>query len=169
MISLRAANPQDDAAIHEVVRQAFGREEEAQLVDALRAEDVVLLELVAEDDDTLVGHILFSALPLLSHEKMVHAAALAPLSVHPKYQRRGIGGALIHMGQAMLTHQGVEAVVVLGHPDYYTRYGFSAELAANLDHPFPPGPHFMARELEPGALDGLRLSACYPRAFGLQA
>jgi putative acetyltransferase len=169
MISLRAANSNDFPAIHEVVRQAFGRDDEAQLVESLRAEDVVLLELVAEEDDAVVGHVLFSALPLISSEKMVHAAALAPMSVHPQYQRRGIGGALIHMGQAMLTHQGVEAVIVLGHPDYYTRYGFSPELASNLDHPFPPGPHFMARELEPGALDGPRLSTCYPRAFGLQA
>lgn len=169
MVSLRPATPDDAPAIGEVVRLAFGQEDEAQLVAALRAEDAVLLELVAEDDDTLAGHILFSALPLVSPHRLVHAAALAPLSVHPAHQRRGIGGALIQMGHAMLTHQGVEAVVVLGHPDYYTRFGFSAELAANLDHPFPRGPQFMARELEPGALDGPRLSVCYPRAFGLTA
>ena len=96
----------------------------------------------------------------------VRGAALAPIAVHPSHQRLGIGGALIHMSLAMLAHEGVEAVVVLGHADYYPRFGFSADLAARLDTPFN-GPHLMAMELEPGSIDGLAARPRYARAFGV--
>jgi putative acetyltransferase len=88
------------------------------------------------------------------------------MAVHPAHQHLGVGGALIHMSLPMLAHQGVQAVVVLGHPEYYPRFGFSAGLAASLNTPFP-GPHLMAMELEPGSIEGLHARPRYARAFRL--
>lgn len=167
MISLREAEPGDYAAARRVLTRAFGQPDEADLVEALRAEGVVILELVAESDQQVAGHILYTELPIEASDCAVRAAALAPLAVDPDFQRRGIGGALIHMSLPMLAHAGVDAVVVLGEPAYYTRFGFSPELAAGLQSPFPPGPHFMALELSPGSIDGLTGRLCYARAFGV--
>ncbi len=166
MISLRPAEPEDFAAIRAVLLSAFETPEEAGLVEALRAEGCVVLELVAETGERVIGHILYSELPIESAARTARGAALAPMAVHPAHQRCGAGGALIHMSLPMLAHQGVEAVVVLGHAAYYPRFGFSATLAVNLDTPFP-GPHLMAMELEPGSIEGLAARPRYARAFGL--
>lgn len=96
----------------------------------------------------------------------VAAAALAPLAVLPEYQRRGLGAELIARGLDLLRENGERIVLVLGHPEYYPRFGFSAENARNLESPFPPEA-YMALELIPGALDGVRGKVKYPRAFGL--
>ena len=168
MISLRTAVPADFMAIAGVLRQAFARDEEADLVASLRAEGAVLLELVAEEDAAVIGHILYSELALDPPAHGVRAAALAPLAVEPAHQRRGIGGALIRMSLPMLAHAGADAVVVLGEPIYYSRFGFSSELASTLEPRFAPGPHLMALELSPGCLDGLRARLRYAAAFHLE-
>ncbi len=167
MISLRAASPKDAPAIRSVNQRAFGQPDEARLVDALRDSGAVVLELVAESNGRIAGHILFSELPIESPERTVRAAALAPMAIHPDFQRRGIGSALIKMSIPMLAHAGFDAVVVVGHEDYYPRFGFSADVARDLLHPFPPGPHFMALEITPGALEGFTGRVHYPPAFGL--
>lgn len=167
MIGLREANSDDRASIRGLLMRAFRRPDEADLVDALRAEGVVLLELVAESGQQVAGHILFSELPLEEVAQPVRCAALAPLAVDPAFQGRGIGGALIHMSLPMLAHTGVDAVIVVGDAAYYTRFGFSPELAATLQSPIPPGEHFMALELSPGSVDGCRGRLRYPRAFDL--
>jgi putative acetyltransferase len=168
VISLRPATPGDAPEIHYLLERAFARPDEAQLVDRLRAAGDAVLELVAESSSRLAGYICYSTAPVVSDTRAVNAVALAPVAVHPDCQRRGIGGALIKMSIPMLSHMGYDAIVVLGHPDYYPRFGFSAELAATLRHPFPPGPHWMALELTPGVLDGFTGEARYPAAFGLQ-
>jgi putative acetyltransferase len=96
----------------------------------------------------------------------VPAAALAPVAVFPDHQRRGIGGQLIRSGLDLLRERGEQIVIVLGHPGYYPRFGFSSEKARSLASPFPPEA-FMAMELSPGALDGIRGKVRYPAAFGL--
>ena len=167
MISLRPADSDDYLEIRYVNERAFPTPEEANLVEALRASGAVVLELIAESGGRLVGHILFSELPIESPHLTVRAAALAPMAVHPDFQRRGIGGALIHMSIPMLAHSGWEAIVVVGHPEYYPRFGFSPEAAASLQHPFPPGPHFMALELSPGILDHFDGRVRYAPPFGI--
>lgn len=158
---IRDAVPADFSAIHAVVAAAFARPDEAVLVDRLRADGDALIELVAEEHGGIIGHILFSRLGIGD----MRGAALAPLAVAPADQRRGIGGALIRAGLEECRHLGVPAVVVLGHPDYYPRFGFDAALAARLDAPFT-GPSLMAIELAPGALaPGGRLR--YAPAFGI--
>ena len=164
---IRAETPSDRAAIAEVNRLAFGGEDEVALIERLRAEGLVIASLVALEDGDVVGHILFSKLPIETGTGTRRAASLAPMAVRPDRQRRGIGGSLIRAGLEACRAAGVEAVIVLGHPDYYPRFGFSAAPAKRLRAPFS-GPPFMALELTPGALaQGGRVH--YPRAFGLDS
>lgn len=159
---LREAASEDHAEIHAVVAAAFGQPDEAKLVDALRADGDALVELVAEEDGFIVGHLLFSR---LNTDTGARFAALAPLSVLPARQRDGVGLALMQVGHELCRKAGVEAVIVLGHPDYYPRAGYSAEAAARVTAPFS-GPSFMALALTPGALDAATTIA-YAPAFGL--
>ena len=145
---------------------AFGRRDEADLVDALRSEGAVLLALVAESERGVVGHILFTRMWIETGHSSLEAVALAPVAVLPEHQTQGIGTRLISEGLSRLRSEGERIVIVLGHPEYYTRFGFSVEKAATLQSPFPPEA-FMASELEPGALDGVRGTVRYPIAFGL--
>ena len=120
MLEIRPEQPGDLAAIREVNRLAFGQELEGQIVDALRANDAVTLSLVAVVDAQIVGHILYS--PLQIGE--LTGAGLGPVAVIPSHQRQGIGGQLIAAGNQRLKDSGCPFIVVLGHPEYYPRFGF---------------------------------------------
>jgi putative acetyltransferase len=163
---IREETTADLAAVHEVNRLAFGRDDEANLVDALRAGQYTRLSLVAERDGAVIGHLLFSRLPIETATGTVEALALAPVAVLPGYQRQGVGSRLIRCGLAVCRQRGHRIVVVLGHGEYYPRFGFSAGLAERLRSPFP-GPHFMALELVPGALAGVGGDVRYPPPFGV--
>ena len=117
----------------------------------MRAADLAAIELVAADDAAIVGHILFSALSVTVEQRAVRALALAPMAVAPGRQRSGIGSALIRAGLAEARGQAWQAVIVLGHPHFYPRFGFSAACAANLEAPFR-GEAFMALALAPRAV-----------------
>ena len=163
--SVRVETPADFAAVHIVNREAFGQPDEADLVERLRADGEVVVSLVAERESAIVGHVLFSRLPIVVGEREIAGAALAPVAVLPRFQRQGIGSALVRSGLRRCAESGCEAVVVLGHPAYYPRFGFSAPLAERLDAPFS-GAAFMALELVPGALaDGGAVR--YAAAFGV--
>jgi putative acetyltransferase len=166
-VAVRGETPADWEAVREVNRQAFGQDDEARLVDALRAGGYTRLSLVAEESGRVVGHILFSELPIITQTGTLHALALAPVAVIPNRQRQGIGSQLIREGLRACAGAGYPAVVVVGHADYYPRFGFSARLAERLQAPFS-GPSFMALELAPGALAGVAGQVRYPPAFGLQ-
>jgi putative acetyltransferase len=166
-VVVRPETPDDLEAIREVNRQAFGREDEARLVDALRAGGYARLSLVAEEAGQVVGHVLFSDLPVVTPAGPVQALALAPLAVLPARQRQGIGSRLVQEGLRACAGAGHRAVIVLGHPAYYPRFGFSAGLAGRLKSPFS-GPAFMALELVPGALAGVTGEVRYPPPFGLR-
>jgi putative acetyltransferase len=165
-VTVRSEGPEDLEAIREVNRQAFGREDEARLVDALRDGGYARLSLVAEQSRQVAGHILFSDLPIVMQTGTLHAVALAPVAVLPAHQRQGIGSLLIREGLRSCAEAGHRVVVVLGHPTYYPRFGFSARLARQLKAPFS-GPAFMALELAPGALAGVTGQVHYPPPFGL--
>ena len=159
-------DPADLASVRAINEAAFNRPDEADLIDRLRPEGVVLASLLAILDDRPVGHILFSRMTIQTTAGSIAAAALAPLAVLPEFQRRGIGGNLIRHGLGVLRGLGEKIVIVLGHPDYYPRFGFSSEKARALENPFPPEA-YMALELTPGALHGIRGKVKYPAAFGL--
>jgi putative acetyltransferase len=163
-VRIRDVATADQDAIREVNRLAFGRDDEGRLVDALRAGGHVRVELVAEEADGVVGHILFTHLPIVSASETVNSLALAPLAVVPDRQRRGIGSRLVREGLQACKERGHRIVVVLGHPEFYPRFGFSAALAGRLKSPFS-GPAFMASELVPGALDRIGGEVRYPPPF----
>ena len=163
---IRAVHPADTEAIAALNRAAFGGEEEVDIVERLRRDGLVAVELVAKRDGTISGHILLSWLPVTMDGRVVRALALAPMAVRPGLQKQGIGGRLIVAALGEARAMGTQAVIVLGHPDYYPRFGFSAALARNLASPFS-GEAFMALELVPGALAGRQGSVRYPPAFGL--
>jgi putative acetyltransferase len=186
-----AAADRDD--VFALVAAAFETEGEAVLVDRLREAATPLVSLVAVDGrprgarERLVGHILFSPVTLHPAADEDDATAgerspgnaprvmgLAPMAVAPAFQRRGVGTRLVRAGLDACRAQGAQAVVVLGHPDYYPRFGFrpAEELALGCEYEAPPGA-FMAQELVPGSLavraseaaaGGLRI-ARYHQAF----
>ena len=158
MITIAEEGPEHHAAVAALHRAAFGGPYEADLVAA---------SLVAlEDGGVVIGHVLFSDLPVEVDGAPVRAVSLAPMAVRPDRQGRGIGTWLVAEGLPTLRERGRTAVVVLGHVRYYPRFGFSAELARKLASPFP-GEAFMALELVPGALAGRAGSVRYPAAFGI--
>jgi putative acetyltransferase len=164
---IRAEMVVDYGGVREVIRLAFGRDEEASLVDALRVEGAVRSSFVARIDGRIVGHVLFSELLIVRESETLPALALAPLAVLPEYQRRGIGTRLTRHGLEACQKQGHRIVAVLGHPDFYRRFGFSSEFAACLDSAFSGKPAFMAMELAEGALKGVSGKVRYPAAFGI--
>jgi putative acetyltransferase len=165
-VIIRAEATTDYATIRQVNEAAFNGLEEADLVESLRRERVVLLSLVAELDGRIVGHLLFSRMSIETPTGTVPAGALAPMAVLPEYQRQGIGGRLIRHGLDGLRALGEQIVIVVGHPEYYPRFGFSSGLARSLESPFPSDA-FMALELCARALEGIRGRVRYPDAFGL--
>lgn len=169
-VVIRERSPADDDAIRRLNDTAFGGPLESKIVDALRRARLAAVELVAVEADEIVGHILFSALKVTFGEEPVEprpTLALAPMAVSPAYQRRGIGSELVRSGLALARQREWWAVIVLGHPDYYPRFGFSAALAQPLASPYS-GEAFMALELVPGALSGAGGKVVYPPAFDIE-
>jgi putative acetyltransferase len=168
-VLIRFENPEsgdERAAIRAVNAAAFGGFDEADLVDKLRTDAHALISLVAVLERSIVGHIMFSRMWIRTLSGLISAVALAPVAVLPEHQRKGIGGLLIQHGLELLRGRGERIVVVVGHPGYYPRFGFSPDKAKLLESPFPPDA-FMAMELSPGALDGIRGPVMYPPAFGV--
>jgi len=159
-------SPAHAEAIRRVHRLGFGRDDEGLLVDHLRGDGLAVVSLVALEAGLVAGHILFSRLPIETSTGVVAAVALAPMAVLPDRRRRGIGSALVRQGLDLCRSRGERIVVVLGHPEYYPRFGFSAPLARTLQAPFS-GDAFMALELAEGALSGLSGVVRYPPAFGV--
>jgi putative acetyltransferase len=166
-VHVRQETPEDLDAIREVNRRAFGGDDEARLVDALRDGGYARLSLVAQESGRVVGHIMFSDLPIITKTGTLHALALAPMAVLPNRQRQGIGSRLVREGLRACAEAGHAVVVVVGHANYYPRFGFSARLAERLKAPFS-GPSFMALELVPGALADVAGRVCYPPSFALE-
>jgi putative acetyltransferase len=168
-VVVRAEAPGDRAAVFHLNAEAFGGEDEARLVDALRRSPAFIpeLSLVAVRDDEVAGHILFSRVVIRSDRTAAHALALAPMAVAPPWQRTGIGSALVRHGLAAAARLGHAAVVVVGHPGYYPRFGFKDAAGSGIRVPFPVSPGaFMLLELVPGALDGVEGEVEYPPEFG---
>jgi len=124
MIRIREEQPLDIETIREVNIRAFGQNQEADIVDKLRQNCNELMSLVATIQDQIVGHILFSPVKIENEDRTIWGMGLAPMAVLPEYQRQGIGSELIRTGIARMKSKGCPFVIVLGHAEYYPRFGF---------------------------------------------
>lgn len=157
----------DYDSINRVNRQAFDGDQEARLVELLRKESFIITSLVAVDDaGEVVGHVLFSPATIVIAADERQVASLAPLAVVPSRQRRGIGSRLVEHGLHECKLAGYRAAIVVGHPNYYPRFGFSHALVSTLENPFANGDAFMGVELARGSLSGLGQGRIvYPDVF----
>jgi putative acetyltransferase len=163
---IRAETENDRDAVHAINLSAFETPAEARLVDALREQAQPIISLVSEDEGELVGHIMFSPVSLSGHPE-VKMMGLAPMAVIPGRQNTGIGSALVQAGLDRCRKLGVTALVVLGHPEYYPRFGFSTSSRFGIDSEYEvPEEVFMAMELQPGFLSGKTGRVKYHVAFG---
>lgn len=149
---IRAETPADAAGVRRVNEQAFGRREEADLVERLHARGKVLVALVAEQDGAIVGHILFSPVTIEGAARVCTALALAPMAVLPSHQHRGIGRRLVEEGIMACKERGHARIVVVGHPQYYPWFGFGPASRYGLRCEYnAPDEAFMALALDPEA------------------
>ncbi len=164
-VSVRREKPEDIKDIYNINLRAFGREDEARLVGKLRNEVSPFISLVAEDGEgALAGHILFT--PVAVGHSALAAAGLGPVAVLPERQGSGIGSALIREGLAVCAREGIEAVFVLGHPEYYPKFGFGHASAKGIYwKSVEYAPYFFVIELVPGVLDRVKGEARYHPAF----
>ena len=165
-MTIRAEEPDDVAAVYAVNRSAFETPEEANLVDALRQQAHPIVSLVAVEGGTVVGHILFSPVSLSGHPGL-SMMGLAPMAVAPTHQRKGIGSALVRAGLQQCKPLGCGAVVVLGHPEYYPRFGFlpSTRFGIGCEYQVPEEA-FMVLEVQTGYLHGASGIVRYHEVFG---
>jgi putative acetyltransferase len=131
VITIRSEKPEDRPFANSVIEKAFKRDAEARLAEKLRLKSVDHLSLVAEENGTIVGHIMFAPV-LIKNGHEVQGMGLAPMSVLPSMQRRGIGTLLVKEGLKILKQKGCPFVIVLGHPGYYPRFGFQPASRFNI-------------------------------------
>jgi len=164
-MEIRKETAGDYRAVLELHRQAFGQDNEARLVEALRRSTAFVpeLSLVAENDSKIVGHILFTKVTIgeIGHESL----ALAPVAVVPKEQRQGIGSALIKKGLERAIELGFDSVVVLGHDSFYPRFGFMPANSWNITTEYDSPDSTFALELKQDALTGVSGQVRYPKEF----
>jgi putative acetyltransferase len=168
MVQIRAERNEDHHAIRQINDEAFKGNNESRLVDAIRNSEqfVPELSLVAEEEGLMVGHILFSMVSIKSQDKEVQTLALAPMAVAPDYQNKGVGSMLVEEGLKRAREQGFEHAVVLGHPEFYPKFGFVPAVTKGIESPFPvPDEVFMAFEIIEGSLAGIYGKVVYPPSF----
>ncbi len=163
---IRAESPRDFLQIKTVNDLAFGQDNEGKIVDSLRgSEDYIsVLSLVAELNREVIGHILFYPISIVSNGGRQTSLSLGPMSVLPEHQSQGVGSQLVTAGLEVAPSLGFDSVVVLGHPDYYSRFGFKPASGFGIKAPFDvPDEAFMATELVLGGLEEAAGTVEYPR------
>lgn len=160
-MTIRPAEPGDAEAIRAVLVAAFPTAAEADLVEALTRDGDAIVSLVAEREGEVVGHVLLSRMRVSGDGR---AVGLGPVGVRPGFRGGGIGADLIEGALGIARATGEELVFVLGEPELYRRFGFSAEAAAAFASPYA-GPYFMALALRPGFVFPAGGEAAYAPAF----
>ncbi len=170
MITVRSENPEDYDQVFKVLSDAFKQDNEGRLVEALRKSPsfVPELSLVALLNKTIVGHVLFTKVIVKSEIKETEILSLAPVAVLSKYQNQGIGSSLIRKGLEECKRLDFGIVNVLGHPNYYPRFGFKPASQYGIKAAFEaPDDAFMIMELVPGAVKGVSGVLIYPPEFNI--
>ncbi|MBN8208733.1 N-acetyltransferase [Bacillus sp. NTK071] len=170
MIEIREENAADHGAILKILREAFNGEDEVQLVNRIKDSESFIpeLSLVAlHNRSEPVGYILFTKIEILTEKGRIPSLALAPVAVVPELQNEGVGNLLIKDGMMRATSLGYRHVVVLGHKDYYPKFGFVPASEKNITGPFNAGDSFMVRELKKDSLKEVNGEVVYPSAFGV--
>ena len=163
---IRLERPEDVPAIRIVNERAFGSSSEADIVDALRRNGKATISLVAEDEGRVIGHILFSPVTVETGERELAGLGLAPVAVLPEFQNRGVGSSLVELGIGRCREAGHSFVVVLGHPHYYPRFGFTPASRFGIKCEYDVADeNFMAMELREGALQNQAGMARYQPEF----
>jgi putative acetyltransferase len=165
---IRPEKEYDNPRIREVNDLAFGQENEGRLIEKLRQTENFIpeLSLVAERDDEVVGHILFYPVIIRSAKAKYHSLSLGPMAVTPAYQRQGIGSQMVKEGLETAKTLGHKSVIVVGHPEYYPRFGFRPASQWTIKVPFDvPDEAFLALELVIDELKGKSGTVEYPEEF----
>ena len=165
---IRPESEKDYSQIKNINDNAFGQENEGILIEKLRKNKnyVNAISLVAETNDKVVGHILFFPIQIINNENSHESLALAPMAVLPAYQHKGIGSELVDSGLELARTRGYKSVIVLGHRDYYPKFGFEMAKNWNIKAPFEvPNENFMAIELVENGLNYVSGTVKYPDEF----
>jgi putative acetyltransferase len=168
-VNIRRFGSRDAEAVREVHLKAFaGREDEAHLVESLHAADAAPVSLVAVDSSSggVLGHALFSPVTIDNNGSNICVVGLAPVGVLPEYQGQGVGSRLIRAGLEACREAAYDAVVVLGEPGYYSRFGFERASARGLGNEYGVDDYFMVVQLRSGALAGSGGTVRYRPEFG---
>jgi putative acetyltransferase len=168
-VNIRPFNSGDAEAVREVHLKAFaGREDEARLVESLHAADAAPVSLVAVDSSSggVVGHVLFSPVEIDNGGSNIRVVGLAPVGVLPEYQGQSVGSHLIRAGLDACREGDYDAVVLLGEPGYYSRFGFERASGHGLSNEYGVDEYFMVVELRSGALAGSGGTVRYRPEFG---
>jgi len=167
IMEIRQEQKSDHPKVYEITKQAFDQENESKLIEKIRVGGCFVpeLSLVAELDGEIVGHILLSKIKIIG-EGEYESLALAPMAVVPKHQKQGIGSELVNTGLEIAKKLGFESVIVVGHEDYYPRFGFEKASKWGIKCPFEvPDEVFMAIELVENSLKGKGGTVQYPKEF----
>lgn len=168
MITLRKETKKDFPEIRKVNDIAFGRKAESKLIDLLRQKDefVADLSIIAEHNEQIVGHILFTPVKIVSGSESFQTLCLAPMSVLPEFQQKSIGKLLVTQGLQVAKDLGYKSVVVLGHPSFYPKFGFEPASKWEIKSPFPaPDEAFLAIELAHNGLKNVKGKVVFPPEF----
>ena len=166
-MNIRNEQPSDIETIWEINAEAFETDDEANLVNALRSSGCTFISLVAEIQNNIVGHILFTPVELTGNKNRLKILGLAPMSVLSQHQNKKIGSELVNAGLAHCRSLGYDAIVVLGHPDYYPRFGFVPSVKFGIKSEYDvPDEVFNILELVPECLKHNTGIIKYHEAFG---
>ncbi len=168
-MGIRKEQPEDIEKISKINSEAFETKTEANLVNTLRSSGIQYISLVYEENDEIIGHIFFTPVELEGDNSDIRIMGLGPMAVTPKYQNKDIGSTLAKAGIELCKSEGIDAIVVLGHPNYYPKFGFEPSVKYGIKSEYEiPDEVFMVLELKNNALIDKQGAIKYNEAFNTE-